>query len=89
MHAHKREPANPESLHSCRGANTQPRFIPTLAPMSAEGANARFDPERFRAEGHRLIDWLAEHWRSIAMPSDVYPVYRQISARAGVTRPTA
>ena len=33
--------------------------------MSAEGANARFDPERFRAEGHRLIDWLAEHWRTM------------------------
>ncbi len=31
-----------------------------------------------------LLGWLAERGRSVAMPSDVYPVYRQIADRAGV-----
>ncbi|WP_397568284.1 aminotransferase class I/II-fold pyridoxal phosphate-dependent enzyme [Schlesneria sp. T3-172] len=31
-----------------------------------------------------LFEWLAAHGRSVAMPSDVYPVYRQIADKAGI-----
>ena len=33
--------------------------MPTCATPQA------FDPERFREDAHRLVDWLADHWRSI------------------------
>ena len=50
------------------------RFVTSLSPMSLRDA---YDPERFRADGHRLIDTLAEAMtRSILMnpltePSDI------------------
>jgi histidinol-phosphate/aromatic aminotransferase/cobyric acid decarboxylase-like protein len=32
-----------------------------------------------------LLDWLAGQGRSIALPCDIYPVYRQIADMVGVT----
>ncbi|NBO05133.1 MAG: aspartate aminotransferase family protein, partial [Betaproteobacteria bacterium] len=33
--------------------------------MTQQAAPQAFDADRFRIEAHRLIDWLADHWRTI------------------------